>query len=95
MSRRKLRLTGLIGALHHRYSGPIPAYRKVLEMAQNCVILAHQENGLWIVNESDIPAIAVELGLNSSACSLAGARRPPRTNRCRGMNFDGAHRRGP
>ena len=65
MSRRKLRLTGLIGALHHRYSGPIPAYRKVLEMAQNCVILAHQENGLWIVNESDIPAIAVELGLNS------------------------------
>ena len=63
MSRRKLRLTVLIGALHQRYSGQIPHYRKVLEMAQNAVIPAFQENGLWYTNEDDIPAIAAELGL--------------------------------
>jgi hypothetical protein len=63
MSRCKLRLTALIGALHQRYSGQIPHYRKVLEMAQNVIIPAFQENGLWYAFEDDIPAIAVELGL--------------------------------
>jgi hypothetical protein len=58
---------------------PGPEYRDVYAAAVNGVIDATWENGRWYVDEADLPAIALKLGLAMLAPAEPVGRRPRRS----------------